>query len=599
VTWHKLLLVGILLLQHLPATSGQPSVFYHIDLTHIEADSFYVRASLNGFPCDTAVLVFAATAPGTYQRIDAGRFVGSFRAYDARNKILEVRHPAAGIFQISPARELASLEYRVRDSFGSADGRLSISPDEGSVLEMHGAILNAQMVCGYFRGFQSAPLAIDFQYPPGWTVGCALPNEEGTFNAASFDGLVDSPFLFGELSRASFSLGGTRFDVFALSERHLIQAPILVDTLRRISQSVARFLDGFPVPRYTFLFYFRRGIPFSAMEHHHSSIYGIPEDSVGPAMGKLVETVPHEMLHLITPLNVRSEVIEKFDFEFPRASRHIWFYEGMTEWAASMLLVRSGLISMNDFQEILKTKIAGLRNFDQDVSLVTSSLNCYRDTTAQWGNAYDRGMLVALMLDIRLHELSRGRRDLRDLLRALSKMFGIQRPFEDRSLFDIIVGQSYPSLRTFFSQYVEGTLPLPIPTYLAKVGEEYHRAFHTGRFTGSVGKWQYGMSDGRFVVRDPDLKDEITRQLQIQDGDTIVKLVLNNKDVFLGGGRLTSALKDVIEGEEFEWVVDRSGTIMHLKGKARLEEAVEETVVPVARVSRVQAENRRWWLTDH
>ncbi|HXX62660.1 MAG TPA: hypothetical protein VEO56_02585, partial [Bacteroidota bacterium] len=62
---------------------------------------------------------------------------------------------------------------------------------------------------------------------------------------------------------------------------------------------------------------------------------------------------------------------------------------------------------------------------------------------------------------------------------------------------------------------------------------------------------------------------------------------------------LTSALKDVIEGEEFEWVVDRSGTIMHLKGKARLEEAVEETVVPVARVSRVQAENRRWWLTDH
>ncbi|HUI63846.1 MAG TPA: hypothetical protein VL126_03315, partial [Bacteroidota bacterium] len=239
------------------------------------------------------------------------------------------------------------------------------------------------------------------------------------------------------------------------------------------------------------------------------------------------------------------------------------------------------------------------RNFDQRVSLVNSSLNCYRDPRMQWRNAYFRGMLVAMMIDIRLHELSRGQRDLRDLLRALSKTFSVHRPFEDRSLFDILVGQTYPALGTFFSEYVGGTRPLPISPYLEKVGEQYHRAFHTGRFMGSVGKWRYGVADGRYVVRDPDSTDEITRQLQIHDGDTLVELVLKKRDVFLGGGRLTSALKDVSEGEEFEWVVDRAGTTMHLKGKARREEIIEEAVLPVARTSRVQTENRKWWWGNH
>ena len=60
----------------------------------------------------------------------------------------------------------------------------------------------------------------------------------------------------------------------------------------------------------------------------------------------------HEFMHIITPLNLHSEQIGNFDYVDPKMSKHLWLYEGITEYFANLILVRSDLITEREFLAI-------------------------------------------------------------------------------------------------------------------------------------------------------------------------------------------------------------------------------------------------------
>jgi hypothetical protein len=58
----------------------------------------------------------------------------------------------------------------------------------------------------------------------------------------------------------------------------------------------------------------------------------------------VTDIAAHEFFHVVTPLNIHSEIIEHFNFVMtPVPSRHLWLYEGTTEWAAHAMQLRAGL----------------------------------------------------------------------------------------------------------------------------------------------------------------------------------------------------------------------------------------------------------------
>ena len=66
------------------AAAGQQSALgYAIDLNDRADDSFKVTAWVGGLTDANAIYQFAATAPGTYQVMDIGRYVRRFEAFDA------------------------------------------------------------------------------------------------------------------------------------------------------------------------------------------------------------------------------------------------------------------------------------------------------------------------------------------------------------------------------------------------------------------------------------------------------------------------------------------------------------------------------------
>jgi predicted metalloprotease with PDZ domain len=109
--------------------------------------------------------------------------------------------------------------------------------------------------------------------------------------------------------------------------------------------------------------------------------------------------------------------------------------------------------------------------FDTTYSLTRIAETSFTPAGAQqFGNVYQRGALVAGLLDIRLLQLSGGRAGLRTLVRGLLRDYGMRRPFPEDSLFAIVAARTSPEVLDFFRRYVQGTERPPVKDSYALVG---------------------------------------------------------------------------------------------------------------------------------
>jgi predicted metalloprotease with PDZ domain len=209
---------------------------------------------------------------------------------------------------------------------------------------------------------------------------------------------------------------------------------------------------------------------FGALEHSYSTVFVLPEMSRDFLAQTIRDVTAHEFFHIVTPLNIHSEHIHNYNFNEPQMSQHLWFYEGSTEYAAHHMQVQQGLISPEDFLEVIKQKIQQASAFDDSLPFTTLSKGALDEHAGQYPNVYLKGALISMCLDLLLCDLSDGKYNLPMLTADLSKKFGMEQPFEDELFFDEITALSYPAVAKFFDQYVDGPQPLPLTDYLAKAG---------------------------------------------------------------------------------------------------------------------------------
>ncbi|MGG7437132.1 hypothetical protein ACQ7CU_03545 [Chryseobacterium arthrosphaerae] len=157
----------------------------------------------------------------------------------------------------------------------------------------------------------------------------------------------------------------------------------------------------------------------------------------------------------------------------PVMSEHLWLYEGITEYATIHMPVKQKMISLEDFEKSIEDKIEGMKEFDNTLPLTEMSKNSM-ERQDQYMNFYQKGALVGLCLDIRLRQLSGGKMGTQDLMQQLMKKYGEGKYFNDDDLFDEITRMTYPEIRTFFRDFVEGTQPIPLKQYLEKAGFDYN-----------------------------------------------------------------------------------------------------------------------------
>jgi predicted metalloprotease with PDZ domain len=592
----KLLLTAFALILFTAVNAQSAKLVYTVNVKDSGDDRFRVTLEVAGLDQMNDVYQFASTAPGTYQTMNIGRFVHDFKAYTKKGKEVAVTKLGENQYQLSDPKKVKKITYTISETWDTPVDKNVIYKMCGTSIEKDHVLINGQCVFGYPKGMQSEPLEIKLEYPSEWLVGTALAKTKtGNYYADNYDKIVDSPILLGRLTKATTTVGGAPVEIYTYSKTDLIKSENLLASMSEMLKSAEAFVVKLPVDRYTFLFHFENE-SWGAWEHSYSSEYVFEEQPYSEEYGKLItSTAAHEFFHVITPLNIHSELIENFDFVTPTASEHLWLYEGTTEWASDFMQLRYGLMDLNTLFSELKQKLDADSHYDPSCSLSKLSLTSFSDEgQKQYGNIYMRGALVAGLLDIRLLELSNGKKGLREVVLELSKKYGPKNSFPEKDMFQIFTQMTYPEIADFFNKYVQNATELPIAEYYAKLGIKYTPEIKTGRKTRYLGMG-FSVPDGK--IRFSSL-DEQLKTYGLMVGDEL--LAINGTAVSLQNGQeVIMKLSQQPIDTEYDVKVKRGTEEVNVKCKILSKEEVLEHVFEIDSAStEKQIALRNAWLKN-
>ncbi|ADB39362.1 peptidase [Spirosoma linguale] len=567
-----LLASSTLLFQFSTAKPTTPLV-YEVNLNDRADDQFKVTLRVSGLTAANAVYQFASTAPGTYQVMDIGRYVRSFKAFDAKGRELKTQQVSTNQWQFEKPENVRTVQYSIAETWDTPVNEHKPYNMCGTSIEKDHVLINGQGVFGFPTGMQDAPIDVKLNYPAEWSVGTALEkNAKGYFTAANYDRIVDSPILLGRLTKATTTVAGAQIDVYTYSKSDKIKSDQLLTNMQSMLNAAGQFLKQLPVKRYTFLYHFEDQ-DWGAWEHSYSSEYVIKEEEFSKKLAdNMTSIAAHEFFHVVTPLNIHSEIIQQFNFVTPTPSEHLWLYEGVTEWASDAMQLRGQIMDLPTYFEELSQKIAYDKSLDTTYSLSKLGLTCYTDEgQRQYGNIYARGALVAGLLDIRLLELSNGKRGLREVINELATTYGPNQAFPEKEFFAIFTQKTYPEIADFFNRYVKATEPLPFSDYYGKLGITYMPSVNTGQKAPYMGLGA-GFIDNKFLLTS--LSDSL-RKAGLQEKDEWV--AYNGQPVTLETfSDIQHELKKQKVGDVYELTVRRNGQELKIKSTVQEKELVQK-----------------------
>jgi len=565
-------------------------------MTGPSTDTFNITLEVKKLKPENNIYQFASTAPGTYSVMDIGRFVSDFKVFDKKGAEIPSEKIHVNQYKISSPEKVSRIKYKIAETWDTPVQKNSIYRMAGSSLEKDHALLNAHCLIGYFHGKQDADIKLRLEYPNGWEIGTPLTKDKkGYFQSPDYDFSVDSPILLGRLSKASLDLSGSKIEIFTYSKTDMVKSTDLLSSMETMLKAANEFLVELPVERYVFLFHFE-DLNYGAWEHSYSSEYIFKEVPYSPELGQLVTSIAaHEFFHVVTPLNIHSEIIQDFNFVTPTPSEHLWLYEGTTEWASDIMQLRYGSMELEEFLEEVREKLNVDDKLDKSYSLSKISLTSYTpEGHKQYFNIYNRGALFATLLDIKLLELSNGKKGLRELILELAKTYGPEKAFPENELFDIIVSMTYPEIRPFFDSYVKNAEPLPIQEYFEKLGIEYFAEAKTGNvkpnfgfdITLDVDKIVFAELDSAFINKGLKLGDEA---LFLDD----VPFSLSNIE------NIQKKVQSLKVGDTISITVNRDGKPFEVKNEIKGEEEVYKHLLkPMENPTPQQVALREKWMQN-
>ncbi|MEN7549222.1 peptidase M61 [Rapidithrix thailandica] len=568
------LLLGVCLSMH---AFGQKQYNVQIALDQVKNDRLKVLVRPPKIRKSSIVYVIPNAVPGSYSLKNFAKYFHDFKAFDKKGNLLPLKKLGDNLIEIEQARKLERLEYWVDDTWDSSNEDFIFQPAGTNIDAGYCYVINHQGFFGYFDGYEDMPYFVHVKKPEKFYGATALKltntsKKEDLFFAANYAELVDSPVMYSKPDTLSFAMGNAKVNIAIYSESKKVSAQKVRDIIQPLSAAFTSFFQTMPVEEYSFIMYFSKSSSqkfvgnggYGALEHSYSSFYYLPEINNQEALSSMVlDVASHEFLHILTPLHLHSNLIEKFDYHNPVMSKHLWLYEGVIEYFSHLIQLKSGIISEEEFREVIGRKVRASASYTTG-SFTEMSKNILKESyQAQFSNVYNKGALLAFLMDIRLLELSKGKLSLRKLLLSLTDKYGPQKPFEEEVLFDELVAHSYPEMKDFISRYIEKGEALPLHEYFGKIGWDYHSLVETEEKTFGVIEFDFDQTMGQYRVAhlDPSLN-----LFKIKTGDRILQINGQN----LTNTNAEELLKSVLYPNSFEEVkmtVERQQQTLELKAR--------------------------------
>ena len=554
---------------------AQDSYRYSVDLNKVSNDQLTVELLAPTVTKKNIVFYFPKIVPGTYMNSNYGKYVHNLKAFTKAGSELSVKQSGDNSWDIKNADQLYRITYTIEDTWDS-DIDNKVYTMCGTNFEAgKNFVINTPGLFGYFEGMKKLAFDLSFTKPQHFYAATGLKPVSTTatndqFHCENADQLYDSPIMFSLPDTTTIRVGNADVLVAVYSPKKMATSKFIATNLEKLLMATKNYLMGkLPVDKYAFIYYFngeQKPLTSSgAWEHSYSSFYSVQEQPQEEAIGFWIDISSHEFFHIVTPLTISSREVKEFNFNETVLSKHVWLYEGSTEYYAHHVQVWGGLITPAKFLETLAQKINYSRSFYKDdlsfTELSTESAGKHAD---QYGNVYQKGALISACLDLYLLKLSGNQYSFKDLKHDLGVKYGKDRFFEDAELFDEIEKLTYPEIKEFLLKHVQGGEPIPYEKYFSLAGIQYIPKEMTKEI--SLGGIHLNVDSlGRIIVSDVKAMDNFGKKMGYQQNDEFVSLNGDELTLANGSAVIQKFSGTTKEGDIVKVVVRRKMADGHIK----------------------------------
>jgi predicted metalloprotease with PDZ domain len=433
-----------------------------------ETHYFHVEMRLRGLSTDSVDLVLPAWTPGSYKIRDYARHLQEFSAGGRRwEKIDKSRWRV---------RTGGKRELRVRYRVWAHDLTVRTSH-----LDAEHGYLNGGNIFLYLDGAKEAPLSVRVVPHRGWRVATGLEEKsKHRYVAPDYDTLVDSPMEIGRFRESTFRSRGKRHRIVIDGGGNYDETRIVRDA-QKIVETASKMMGDMPYRDYTFILHTLPDLR-GGLEHRNSSCIQYPDFAFREkeSYNRFLALLAHEYFHTWNVKRIRPEQFGPFDYEKEVYTTLLWVMEGVTCHYEILIPTRAKLYSPEDYLEILSRRISRHLSLPgrHHQSLEEASFNAWimlyqpsNNAINSQVNYYEKGPLVALLLDLEIRQKTKNRKSLDDVMRALYREYGgrgvgFPEP-EFRATCERIAGGSFAG---FFRDYVQGTREISWNRFLDHAG---------------------------------------------------------------------------------------------------------------------------------
>lgn len=437
--------------------------------------------------------------PGSYLVREFARNIVTLAAFNDAGRKVRIAKTDKNTWQAAPVNGALTLRYDVYA------WDLSV---RSAYLDESGGFFNATAVFLSVAGHEAAPCEVDIAKPAGpafrtWRVGTSLPEARGTrrygfggYCASNYDELTDHPVTIGEFALATFDAHGVPHDIVIAGRVTQLDMERLRADLKRVCEAQIALFEPkskkAPMDRYVFMT-LAVSDGYGGLEHRASTalicnrtdlpVKGRPETTEG--YRTYLGLCSHEYFHTWNVKRIKPAAFVPYDLARENYTSLLWLFEGFTSYYDDLMLVRSGLMSQDEYFAALGRTIGGvLRGTGRlKQSVAESSFDAWIKYYRQDENAtnaivsyYTKGSLVALAFDLAIRAQTRNRKSLDDVMRLLWQRYGRefyrgkQAGVEENEVETLIEEATDVALGRLFSDAVHGTRDLPLAELLAPFG---------------------------------------------------------------------------------------------------------------------------------
>jgi predicted metalloprotease with PDZ domain len=438
--------------------AAAPEIAYTVSMSKPSTHLLEVEMRVRWNQMPTALeLKMPVWTPGSYLVREYARHVQDFAVKNTSGAALEWQKINKNTWQINTgrAKEIVAT-YRVYAN------ELTVRTNE---LNDDHAFWNNAATLMFPKDQLKVSSTVTIRPFGNWRIATGLPQASGdanTFRAANYDILYDSPFEVSNFQDITFTVQGKPHRIVMSGEGNYDLKKLAVD-IAKIVEEGYKIFGELPYDNYTFITNLRGG---GGLEHLNSTALQFDKFGFKPdtRYKGFLGLVSHEYFHLWNVKRLRPDALGPFDYENENYTKLLWFAEGGTEYYSGLLLRRAGLITEKEF---LSGKASGIKDLQErpgrmETSLEEASFDAwikyYRQDENSVNNQisyYDKGEIVAMMLDMTIRSASGGARSLDDVMRTLyNDYFKKGRNYTPQDLQKAAEQAAGRSLDDFFSRYV-------------------------------------------------------------------------------------------------------------------------------------------------